>query len=136
MATITETALQITATVPSLTCNDINKSIQFYEALGFAVEERWEEEGKLRGAMLRAGNARLGLDQDDWKKGRERVKGVGMRLWYATTQDIDNLARRAKSNGVKLTREPYTEWGMHGFDVTDPDGFLISISTEPDKSST
>ena len=136
MATITETALQITATVPSLTCNDINKSIQFYEALGFAIEERWEEEGKLRGAMLRAGNARLGLDQDDWKKGRDRVKGVGMRLWYATTQDIDNLARRAKSNGVKLTREPYTEWGMHGFDVTDPDGFLISISTEPDKSST
>jgi uncharacterized glyoxalase superfamily protein PhnB len=85
--------------------------------------------------MLRAGNARLGLDQDDGKKGRDRVKGVGMRIWFATTQDIENLARRAKSNGVKLTREPYNEWGMHGFDVTDPDGFLLSISTEPDKSA-
>ena len=135
MATITETPLQVKAAVPSLTCNDLNKSIQFYEALGFAIEERWEEDGKLRGAMLRAGSAKLGLDQDDWKKGRDRVKGVGLRLWFTTTQDIDNLARRAKSNGVKLTREPYNEWGMHGFDVTDPDGFLLSISTEPEKQA-
>jgi predicted lactoylglutathione lyase len=135
MATITESALQAKTTVASITCNDLNKSLQFYEGLGFAVEERWEEEGKLRGAMLRAGNARLGLDQDDWKKGRDRVKGVGLRLWFATDQDIDNLARRAKNNGVKLTREPYNEWGMHGFDVTDPDGFLISISTEPEKQA-
>ena len=135
MATITETPLQVKGAVPSLTCNDLNKSIQFYEGLGFAIEERWEEDGKLRGAMLRAGNARLGLDQDDWKKGRDRVKGVGMRIWFATTQDIDSLARRAKSNGIKLTREPYDEWGMKGFDVTDPDGFLLSISTEPEKQS-
>ena len=135
MATATETMLQARTTVPSLTCNDLNRSIQFYESLGYAIDERWEDQGKLLGVMMRAGDARLGLDQDDWKKGRDRVKGVGMRLWIGTRQDINELAQRAKQNGVKLTREPYNEWGMHAFDVTDPDGFLLTISTEPDKKA-
>jgi predicted lactoylglutathione lyase len=125
--------LQAKATVPSLTCNDLTRSLQFYEALGYAVEERWEDQGKLLGVMLRAGEARLGLDQDDWKKGRDRKKGVGMRLWLVTSQDVDDLADRVRKNGITFTREPYTEWGMHGFDVTDPDGFLVTISTEPEK---
>lgn len=135
MATATETTLQAKATVPSLTCNDLSRSLKFYEALGYVVEERWEDEGKLRGVMLRAGEARLGLDQDDWKKGRDRVKGVGLRLWIGTGQDIDQLADRVRKHGVKLTREPYKEWGMHGFDVTDPDGFLLTISNEPEQKA-
>lgn len=133
MATATASMLQAKGTAPSLTCNDLNKSLQFYEALGYAVEERWEDEGKLKGVMLRAGEARLGLDQDDWKKGRDRVKGVGMRLWIVTNQDIDDLADRVRKNGIRFTREPYNEWGMHGFDVTDPDGFLLTVSNEPEK---
>ena len=39
--------------------------------------------------MLRAGNNRVGLSQDDWKKGRDRKKGVGMRVFIATTQNVD-----------------------------------------------
>jgi predicted lactoylglutathione lyase len=133
MATTTETTLQAKTTVPSITANDLAKSIRFYEALGYGIDEKWEIEGELKGVMLRAGDARLGLDQDDWKKGKNRVKGVGLRIWIGTDQDIDELATRAKNNGIKLTKEPYSEWGMRAFDTTDPDGFLVTVGKEDRK---
>jgi uncharacterized glyoxalase superfamily protein PhnB len=130
MATTTETALQVKALSPSFTVNDLQKSIRFFEGLGFAVDERWEEGGALLGVMLRAGEARIGLSQDDWKKGRDRQKGVGMRLFISTTQDIDQLAARAKNAGLSLESEPHdTEWGSRVFEVTEPSGFKITVSS-------
>jgi uncharacterized glyoxalase superfamily protein PhnB len=130
MATTTETALQVKTLSPSITVNDLQKSIRFFESLGFGVDERWEEEGALLGVMLRAGEARIGLSQDDWKKGRDRQKGVGMRLFLSTTQDIDQLAARAKKAGIALDSEPHdTEWGSRAFDVTEPSGFKLTISS-------
>ncbi len=131
MAT-TQERLQVSSVVPNFTVDDINKSIAFYEGLGFAVDERWEENGKLLGVMLRAGKNQIGLSQDDWKKGRDRKKGVGMRIFIGTSQNVDEIAARAKSTGIKLDSEPHdTEWKTRAFEVTDPSGFLLTISTEP-----
>ncbi len=78
--------------------------------------------------MLRAGNIQIGLSQDDWKKGRNRSKGVGTRLFIETAQNVDELAARAKQAGVKLNAEPHdTEWGSRAFEVTEPSGFLLTI---------
>ena len=130
MAT-TQEALQISTIVPSFTVDDLQKSITFYEALGFTVDERWEDNGKLLGVMLRAGKNQIGLNQDDWKKGRDRKKGVGVRVFMSTTQNVDEIAARAKSAGVKLNSEPHdTEWKTRAFEVTDPSGFLLTISSE------
>jgi uncharacterized glyoxalase superfamily protein PhnB len=127
----TQEALQISAIVPTITVDDLQKSIAFYEALGFAVEERWEDNGTLLGVMLRAGRSQVGLSQDDWQKGRERKKGVGMRLFMSTTQNVDEIAARAKAAGVRLDSEPHdTEWKSRAFEVTDPSGFLMTISSD------
>ena len=131
MTTATEPALQAKTISPSLTVNDLQQSIRFFEGLGFVVEDRWEEQGKLLGVMLRAGDARIGLSQDDWKKGRDRQKGVGTRLFIGTKQNIDQIASRAKTAGVKLDSEPHdTEWKTRAFEVTEPSGFKITISSE------
>ncbi len=131
MTTALETALQAKAIAPSLTVDDLQKSLRFFEALGFGVEERWEENGVLNGVMLRAGNARIGLSQDDWKKGRDRTKGVGMRLMIDTAQDIDRLAARAREAGIALTTEAHdTGWGSRAFEVTEPSGFILTIYSE------
>jgi uncharacterized glyoxalase superfamily protein PhnB len=128
----TQEALQISAILPNLTVNDLQKSIAFYEALGFTVDERWEENGTLLGVMLRAGRNQIGLSQDDWKKGRDRKKGVGMRLFMTTPQNVDEIAARAKGAGIRLDSEPRdTEWKSRAFEVTDPSGFLLTISSEP-----
>jgi uncharacterized glyoxalase superfamily protein PhnB len=131
MATATESALQAKTISASLTVNDLQQSIKFFEGLGFAVEDRWEEQGKLLGVMLRAGDASIGLSQDDWKKGRDRQKGVGMRLFIGTKQNVDQIASRAKAAGVKLDSEPHdTEWKTRAFEVTEPSGFKITIGSE------
>lgn len=136
MSTVTESALQAKTITPSLTVDDLPASLRFFEGLGFAVEERWEDNGTLNGVMLRAGNTHLGLTQDDWKKGRNRTKGVGTRIFIETAQNIDDLAKRAKQAGVKLDAEPHgTEWGTRAFEVTEPSGFLLTISSE-EKSRT
>jgi uncharacterized glyoxalase superfamily protein PhnB len=127
----TQEALQISTIVPSLTVDDLQKSITFFEALGLAIDERWEDNGKLLGVMMRAGKNQIGLSQDDWKKGRDRKKGIGMRLYMETTQNVDEIAARAKSAGIKLNSEPHdTEWKSRAFEVTDPSGFLLTISSK------
>jgi catechol 2,3-dioxygenase-like lactoylglutathione lyase family enzyme len=127
----TQEALQVGAIVPMFTVDDLQKSIAFYEGLGFTVDERWEEEGALLGVMLRAGKTRVGLNQDDWKKGRGRSKGIGMRVFMSTTQDVDEIAERAKRAGIRLNSEPHdTEFKSRAFEVTDPSGFLLTISSE------
>ena len=122
--------LQGTGVMPSLTVNDLQKSLDFFGALGFEVEDRWEENGVLLGAMLKAGNARLGLSQDDGKKGRDRTKGVGMRIYIEAADDIDQVAARAKAAGVTLQSEPHdTDWGSRAFEVIEPSGFAMTIGS-------
>ena len=117
-----------------LTVDDIQKSIAWYrDVAGFYVEETWEHEGKVMGASLLAGSARLVMSQDDWGKGRDRKKGEGMRLHIATAQDVDEVAARIKANGGKLDSEPADmPWGegIRAFSVTDPNGFKITIASE------
>ncbi len=130
MATATEATLQGKALSASLTVNDVQQSIRFFEGLGFIVDERWEEDGVLVGVMLRGGGVEIGLSQDDWKKGRDRAKGVGMRLFISTPQNIDELAARARAAGIALDREPHdTDWGGRAFEVTEPSGFKLTIGS-------
>lgn len=122
--------LQGKSVMPSLTVNNLQQSLQFFGGLGFEVEDRWEDKGVLLGAMLKAGDARLGLSQDDGKKGRDRTKGVGVRIYIETADDIDQVAARAKAAGIALTSEPNdTEWGSRAFEVTEPSGFAITITS-------
>ncbi len=126
--------LQGKSIMPSLTVNDLAASEVFFTALGFEIEDRWEKDGQLLGLMIKGGEARLGLAQDDGKKGLDRVKGVGVRLYIEADGDIDAVAARAKAAGVSLHLEPHdTEWGTLAFDVIEPSGFLITIAS-PAKS--
>ena len=133
MAVTTQHAtLRGTSVMPSLTVNNLQQSLDFFAGLGFEVEERWEENGSLLGATLKAGNARLGVNQDDGKKGRDRIKGVGMRIYIEANDDIDQVAKRAKASGISLKAEPHdTEWGTRAFEVTEPSGFLLTIGSTP-----
>ncbi len=123
-------SLQGTTIMPSLTVNNLQDSEKFFTALGFEIEDRWEDNGKLMGLMLKGGNARLGLAQDDGKKGLNRLKGVGVRIYIEANGDINAVAARAKAAGVTLSKEPHdTEWGTRAFEVTEPSGFLLTIAS-------
>jgi predicted lactoylglutathione lyase len=130
MATALETRLQAKTLSPILTVNDLQKSLAFFEGLGFGVEERWEEKGTLLGVMLRAGTAQIGLSQDDWKKGRDRRKGEGMRIYINTAQNVEQLAAAAKKAGIALDADPHDSERGRAFEVTEPSGFKLTIESE------
>ena len=122
--------LRLRASNPGFTVNDIAASVDWYQrVLGCVVVDRWDRDGKLMGATLRAGAVDFYLGQDDWRKGRDRKKGEGCRLYCVTAQDIGALAATIKARGGTLLHEPQTEpWGERDFAVIDPDGFKITIS--------
>ena len=124
-------SLRLRAAGPSFTVNDLAASRAFYrDILGFVEGERWEQDGVVLGVELKAGAVRFWIGQDDWKKGRGRAKGVGFRVWCETTQDVDTIAARIDARGGKLTEGPKDQpWGGRELTVTDPDGFLITISS-------
>jgi catechol 2,3-dioxygenase-like lactoylglutathione lyase family enzyme len=122
----------VTGIVPLLTVDDLQRSITFYEGLGFVIDDRWEAQGQLLGVMMRAGSIQIGLSQDDWKKGRDRAKGIGVRLAFETARpEVDAMAARAKDAGITLKSEPHdTEMPSRAFEVVDPSGFLLTIYAE------
>jgi lactoylglutathione lyase len=123
-------ALKLKSASPGFTVNDVEKSLAWYrDILGFTVGERWEDKGKLLGVEVSAGDVLIMLGQDDWKKGRNRAKGEGFRVFCETDQDIDRLAGQIKASGGKLTQEPADQpWGMRDLSVDDPDGFKLTIA--------
>ena len=125
-----ERGLQLRSAEPSLTVNDLERSLAWYrDVLGFSVGEHHVRDGKLVGVELGAGDVHFWLGQDDWQKGRDRRKGEGFRIYCETRQDVDRLAERVKAAGGTLEQEPHeVPWGGRAFSVADPDGFKITIS--------
>ncbi len=124
--------LRLRSIAPGITVGDLDASLAWYrDVVGFTVGQLFEHEGEVRGAQLLAGTSALMIGQDDWAKGRDRVKGVGMRLHMTTAQDIDGLAAGIKERGGSLESEPADmPWGARAFSVVDPDGFQITFSSE------
>jgi uncharacterized glyoxalase superfamily protein PhnB len=115
---------------PGFTANDAAASIKWYcDVLGFTVKERWEHEGQFRGAQIASGAVTINIGQDDWKLGRDRVKGQGSRMYIMTGPGIDEYAEAIKARGGRLDHEPQDGWGMRSFSINDPDGFKLTFMT-------
>src|SRR6266581_4866732 len=97
--------LRLRQLTPSFTATDLQRSMAFYrDVLGFM------------------------LGQDDFKKGRDRQKGLGTRVWCHTAQDLDRLAAEIKARGGVLDQEPQDmPWGDRVFMISDPDGFKLTF---------
>ena len=121
--------LRLRTLTPMYTTADLQRSIAFYrDVLGFVVGDEWRENGTLAGVEIHAGAVTFMLNQDDFKKGRDRVKGLGTRIWCHTAQDLDKLADEIKARGGVLDQDPQDmPWGDRVFMITDPDGFKLTF---------
>jgi uncharacterized glyoxalase superfamily protein PhnB len=117
----------------SITCKDLEASIRFYrDAIGFAVAQTYENNGKVSAAVVTAGNCHLVLNQDDGKLGWDRIKGQGfyLQINVAGLADVDATAARITAAGGTLIDEPADRpWGVRMFQFRDLDGFKLGVST-------
>ena len=116
----------------SITCKDLEASIRFYrDAVGFAVTQTYETEGKVVAAIVTAGDCQLVLNQDDGKLGWDRIKGQGfyLQINVAGAADVDAAAARIRAAGTAPLNEPADRpWGARMFQFNDLDGFKLGVS--------
>lgn len=117
------------STAVSITVKDIQKSLAWYQNIvGLGVDRAYDHEGRLVMVALKAGDVRINLNQDDGKKGWDRIKGLGFSINLWTKEDIDAIAHRIKASGGTLDSEPVdASWGARYFRLTDPDGYKLAI---------
>jgi len=126
----TPETLRLQSISVAITVDDIQTSLRWYcDVVGFHLEETYEHEGEVRGASLVAGAQRMVISQDDGAKG-DRVKGQGFRIYLKASTDVDGVAAAIKDRGGVLATEPTDmPWGARAFNLVDPDGFQLTISS-------
>src|SRR5260370_42398410 len=98
--------LRLRTLTPSFTATDLQRSIAFYrDVLGFVVGDEWRENGTLAGCEIHAGAVAFMLGQDDFKKGRDREKGLGTRGCCHTPRNLDKVAAEVKARGDVLDKQ-------------------------------
>lgn len=116
----------------ALTVKDLPMSLRWYtEVFGFTKVRDLVREGVVTGAALTAGDVEISINQDDGKKGKDRVLGQGFSIRLTTEQRIDDVAACVKAAGGKLDSEPADmPWGARIFAITDPDGYKLVVSSQ------
>jgi catechol 2,3-dioxygenase-like lactoylglutathione lyase family enzyme len=126
----------VTSVVPLLMVTSMELSLAFYiDGLGFAIQNRWAADGRLRWCWMTLGGAALMLQEPiestPGKIAASGPPGTGVDLYF---QCGDALAiyREAAARGIHALREPQV--GNSAWEVffADPDGYKINFSSPSD----
>lgn len=116
--------------LPFLNVTNINKSVAFYEKLGFTKTMEMagpDGEPAMAFVMLNDDNIGLGRAMPDSEE-QIGAPGANFMVYLKEDQDIDAFCDEVKARGVSLLQDIKTEyWGDRMFAAVDPDGYVISI---------
>jgi hypothetical protein len=128
----TESMMPVTGLVPMISVWDIERSLEFYSLLGFAVGNRVPRQGRINWAWLYAPNA------PDWRRGPnlmlsrsereiDRVESGVLLYLYAT--DLVSLRAELVSAGKNPGPVQYPDYLPKGeFAIQDPDGYRLMVA--------
>ena len=101
---------------------------RYCDVLGFTVTNRWERDGVLVGGELQSGDVDVYSAGTTGRRAATASKAKDPDYWY-TNQNIDQLAAGIKARGGTLATEPKDAWGARSFELVDPTGYKITISS-------
>ena len=121
----TATKARITSFAPQFLVDDLDRSISFYEKLGFKFGQTWEgfyAIGYRDGFELHLKESPKSDEQRRYRRDNEHLDAA------AGVDGIEAFYERCVENGVTIMRPlTPTEWGTKDFYVEDPDGNIVSF---------
>ena len=113
--------------------SDVDRSVAFYEALGFTVRRRWED-----WVSMERDGARLVLQGDRHAVAGGHYftpeigrfpRGTGVEI-VVEVEDVDAVHDRAgQLDGAVVKAIQDRPWGARDFRVADPDGYFIRFTS-------
>jgi catechol 2,3-dioxygenase-like lactoylglutathione lyase family enzyme len=128
---MTTTAIKprVTSFAPQFLVDDLERSISYYEKIGFTFGEPWEgfyAIGYLDGLELHLKEAPKNESERQHRLDNEHLDAS------AGVDGIEAFYERCVANDVTIIKPlTATEWGTKGFYVADPDGYIIGFSGRP-----
>ena len=119
----------VTSFAPQFLVDDLQRSISYYQKIGFTFGEPWEgfyAIGYLDGMELHLKEAPKNESERQHRLDNEHLDAS------AGVDGIEAFYERCVTNDVTIIKSlTATEWGTKGFYVADPDGYIIGFSGRP-----
>ena len=122
---MTTTQIRLTSFAPQFLVTDLDRSIAYYEKLGFRFGEPWGgfyAIGHRDGLELHLKESPPHAVDRQWRRDHEHLDAAG---------GVDGIAafyEQCVANKIKIIRPlTATEWGTRDFYIEDPDGYVISF---------
>lgn len=121
--------------VPLFWVRDVEASLRFYrDGLGFAVDKRWVDEGRLRWCWLTRDGVAVMLEEF-WTDGPHRNlpdgPAAGGVVIHFICRDALAAFRELRERGVEVKR-PFVGNAMWVTEVVDPDGYRLVFESPTD----
>jgi catechol 2,3-dioxygenase-like lactoylglutathione lyase family enzyme len=120
---------RVTSFAPQFLIDNIERSVTYYQKLGFVFNEPWEgfyAVGELDGLELHLKEAPKDQAERQWRRDNEHLDVS------AGVDGIETYYEQCVRNGVTIIKPlAATEWGTKDFYVQDPDGYIISFGGRP-----
>ncbi len=127
--TTTTVKPRVTSLAPQFLVDDLERSIGYYEKLGFTFDEPWEgfyAIGHLDGLELHLKEAPKNQAERQYRRDHEHLDAA------AGVNGIEVFFRQCVANGVTILKPlAPTAWGTKDFYVEDPDGYIICFGGRP-----
>ena len=127
--TNTDTKPHLTSLAPQFLVDNLERSIAYYQQLGFSFGETWEgfyAIGCLDGLELHLKEAPKNLAERQYRQENDHLDAAG------GVDGIEAFYEQCVANGASIIKPlQLTPWGAKGFYIEDPDGYIIAFSGMP-----
>jgi catechol 2,3-dioxygenase-like lactoylglutathione lyase family enzyme len=120
---------RLTSFAPQFLVDDLERSIAYYQKIGFIFDEPWEgfyAIGRLDGLEIHLKEAPGNQAKRQWRRDTEHLDAA------AGVEGIEAFYEQCVASGITILKPlAATAWGTKDFYIEDPDGNIVSFGGRP-----